>query len=137
MKSIQVTEGTHRALWQRKLDQGDASLDGVIARLLGLGGHRARLEAAGPGLSRVCRKHRVARLRVFGSVARGEEGPGSDIDLLVDFEAQARPGLFGLAEFAADLEELLGVRVDATTEGGLHPRLREPILAEAEVVWPA
>ncbi|OFV93678.1 MAG: nucleotidyltransferase [Acidobacteria bacterium RIFCSPLOWO2_12_FULL_65_11] len=68
-------------------------------------------------------------VRVFGSVARGEDGPDSDIDLLVDVE----PGrsLLDVVGLWQDLEALLGRRVDLLTEGGLHPYLRERILREA------
>ena len=68
-------------------------------------------------------------VRVFGSVARGTATSESDIDFLVDIA----PGtsLFELGEFYLDLQELLGARVDLVTDGGLHPELRERILAEA------
>ena len=68
-------------------------------------------------------------VRVFGSVARGEDGPDSDIDLLVDVE----PGrsLLDVVGLWQDLEALLGRRVDLLTGGGLHPYLRDRILREA------
>jgi predicted nucleotidyltransferase len=68
-------------------------------------------------------------IRVFGSVVRGEGGPGSDVDLLVDMEkGRNLPDLVG---FWQDLEELLGCRVDVITDGGISPYLRERIYAEA------
>lgn len=137
MKTIQVSDATHRLLAQRKLDQRAASLDEVLQGLLGQGSRRSRLRTLGPALDAVLERHAVARLRIFGSAARAKDGPTSDLDLLVDFKPRARPGLFGLAELAEDLEALVGSRVDLTTENGLHPRLRKAILAEAEVVWPA
>jgi predicted nucleotidyltransferase len=71
----------------------------------------------------------VARLMVFGSVARGEAGPDSDVDVLVDFD---RPvGLFAFAGLKRRLEEIVGRRVDLVTRGGLRPELRSAILAEA------
>ena len=68
-------------------------------------------------------------VRVFGSVARGEAGADSDIDLLIDVE----PGrsLLDVVGLWQDLEALLGRRVDLLTEAGLHPYLRERILREA------
>ncbi len=71
----------------------------------------------------------VRNLRVFGSVARGGATPGSDVDFLVDVE----PGtsLLELGEFYLDLKEMLGTHVDVVTDGGLNPRLRDRILAEA------
>jgi uncharacterized protein len=68
-------------------------------------------------------------IRVFGSVARGEGGSGSDVDLLVDMEKGRN--LLDLVGFWQDLEELLGCRVDAITDGGISPYLRERIYAEA------
>lgn len=74
-------------------------------------------------------RHGATNVRIFGSVARGEAKPGSDIDFLVDFEAGRNPlDHVGLKQ---DLEELLGVRVDVLTEGGLHPQLRESVFGEA------
>jgi predicted nucleotidyltransferase len=71
----------------------------------------------------------VKSLSVFGSVARGEAGPGSDVDLLIEVE---RPfGLFKLAEVKSYLEEILGCPVDLVTPDSLHPALRDTILNEA------
>jgi uncharacterized protein len=137
MKTIQVSEATHALLVQRKLAAGASTLDAVIASALGAVGRRARLVALAPAVGAVCRQHGVRRLRVFGSAATGKDGPGSDLDLLVDFEGGARPGLFGVAELGEDLEALLGTKVDVTTEAGLHPRIRKRVVAAAEDVWTA
>jgi uncharacterized protein len=67
-------------------------------------------------------------IRVFGSVARGDNTPASDVDLLVEMD-QGRT-LFDLAGFVADVQDLLGVRVDVVTAGGLR-YLRDQILSEA------
>jgi hypothetical protein len=68
-------------------------------------------------------------VRVFGSVARGEAGEASDIDLLVKLE----PGrsLMDLGGLLYDLQNLLGTEVDVVTEKGLRPRIREQVLREA------
>ncbi|WP_104989948.1 HepT-like ribonuclease domain-containing protein [Deinococcus sp. NW-56] len=71
----------------------------------------------------------VSRVRVFGSVARGEADSSADIDLLLDFGEEV--GLLGLMRAKAVFEDLLGRRVDVLTEGGLHPALRSEILADA------
>ena len=68
-------------------------------------------------------------IRVFGSVARGEGGPASDVDFLVDMEEGRN--LLDLVGFWQDLQELLGCRVDVITDGGISPYLRERIYAEA------
>jgi hypothetical protein len=73
--------------------------------------------------------HGAKNLRVFGSAARGEGGPASDVDLLVDMEKGRN--LLDLVGFWQDLEELLGCRVDVITDGGISPYLRERIYAEA------
>jgi len=71
----------------------------------------------------------VSRLAVFGSLARGEEKPGSDVDILVEFE---RPtGLFGFVRLQRYLEGIIGRPVDLATPGALRPEMREAILAEA------
>lgn len=71
----------------------------------------------------------VANPRVFGSVLRGDDAEGSDLDLLVD----ALPGttLFDLGGLQVALEDLLGVRVDLLTPGDLPPKFRSKVLAEA------
>ncbi|HUY98543.1 MAG TPA: nucleotidyltransferase family protein [Verrucomicrobiae bacterium] len=61
----------------------------------------------------------VAGVRVFGSVARGDAGPRSDVDLLVDFEPEA--SLLDQVGLFHDLESLLGVPVDVVSSGGLRP----------------
>lgn len=73
----------------------------------------------------------VTRVRVFGSVARGEASPASDIDLLVDFELDLAVGLLDLMRVKAVLERLVGRRVDAVLESGLRDPLRAEILADA------
>jgi hypothetical protein len=74
-------------------------------------------------------RFRAANPRVFGSVLRGDDRDGSDLDLLVD----PLPGatLFDLGGLQVELEELLGVRVDLLTPGDLPPKFRDRVLAEA------
>ncbi len=87
-----------------------------------------RLERHREGIRDVVRRNRGRSVAVFGSVARGDDHPGSDIDFLVDFE----PGssLFDLMHIADELEALLGCAVDVVAVGGLKPR-DEHILREA------
>ncbi len=76
----------------------------------------------------VARKRKAHRIAVFGSVARGEARPGSDVDLLVDFEPGA--SLLDHVGLFQDLEELLGVGVDVVARTGLNSR-DDHIRAEA------
>lgn len=78
---------------------------------------------------RIAREHGAINVRIFGSVARGEAGPESDVDFLVDLE----PGrsLFDLGALLMDLQELLGCRVDVATAAGLRPAIRVTVLKEA------
>jgi len=71
-------------------------------------------------------------VRLFGSVARGEAGPDSDMDFLVDLE----PGrsLLDLGGLLMDLQALLGRKVDIVTEAGLRPRIRPRVLKEARAL---
>jgi len=73
----------------------------------------------------------VRALFVFGSVARGEARPGSDVDILVEFERGAAIGLLGFARLQGALSRVLGCSVDLVTPGAIHPALRERILREA------
>jgi hypothetical protein len=74
------------------------------------------------------RRRRASRVRVFGSVARGEARLDSDIDFLVEFDPEA--SLVDQVGLIQDLERLLGVGVDVVSSGGLRPR-HEAIRAEA------
>jgi predicted nucleotidyltransferase len=78
---------------------------------------------------RIAEKHGARNVRVFGSVAHGEATEASDIDLLVDAAEQTSPWF--PAGLAAELEELLGQRVDVVTPDGLYWLLRRRILKEA------
>jgi uncharacterized protein len=79
---------------------------------------------------RLAERHGAHNVRVFGSVVRGEAGPDSDIDLLIDLEAGR--SLLEHAALLLELEDLLGRRVDVVTERGLRPRLRDRVLGEAQ-----
>lgn len=69
-------------------------------------------------IAEIAKRHRAVEVKVFGSVARGEDKPGSDIDLLVRFAPGA--SIFDQVELEEDLEDLLGVGVDVISEGGLR-----------------
>ncbi len=71
----------------------------------------------------------VKSVAIFGSVARDEAGPDSDVDVLVEFGVPT--GIFEFLRFKEYLERLLGRQVDLVTPGALKPRLRDRILGEA------
>jgi uncharacterized protein len=68
----------------------------------------------------IAARHRASEVRVFGSVARGEDRPGSDIDMLVSFAADAT--LYDQVALTEELETLLGVHVDVISSAGLSAR---------------
>ncbi len=94
---------------------------GRLRRLSGPVGRRVRRHRQ--DLIAAAAAHGVSNLRVFGSVARGEDRPDSDVDLLADFP----PGLslFGLGRVEADLEDILGTQVDLIPAANLKPGVRE------------
>ncbi len=87
------------------------------------------LKAKREEILKVAARHGAFNVRIFGSAARGEAGERSDIDLLVDVGVDRTP--FFPGGLLADLEDLLGCRVDVVTEGGLHWYIREKVLKEA------
>jgi predicted nucleotidyltransferase len=83
----------------------------------------------------LCRRYHVQSLSLFGSMAKGEETPESDVDLLVTF---SRPvTLLQMVAFERELSVTLGVKVDVVTEGSLSPYLRKQILKERQLVYAA
>ena len=77
----------------------------------------------------IAAKHGAYNVRVFGSVARGDDGPDSDIDLLINLEPNR--SLLDHAALMLELQELLNCKVDIASERGLKPRVRDRILREA------
>lgn len=87
-------------------------------------------------ISRFCRQHRIRRLALFGSQMKGTAGPDSDIDLLVEFEPDGVPGLFGITAMEQELSALLGGRkVDLRTAQDLSRHFREEVVRTAEVQY--
>jgi len=82
-----------------------------------------------------CRSHRIRRLAVFGSAVRDDFGPESDVDVLVEFEPEARVGFVALARAARELSAIVGRRVDLVPQSGLKPLVRDAVMAEAEVLF--
>lgn len=80
-------------------------------------------------LLRIAARHGAHNVRIFGSVARGDAGPESDLDLLVEAGPVTTP--FFPGGLVADLELLLGRRIDVVEPDGLLPALRDRVLREA------
>lgn len=80
-------------------------------------------------IMQIAARHGARNLRVFGSVARGDTRPDSDVDILVDMELGR--SLFDLGGLLYDLQALLGVDVDVVTEKGLRSRIRAQVMREA------
>jgi uncharacterized protein len=77
----------------------------------------------------IAKRHEAVDVRVFGSRARGDFPTDSDLDLLI--KVTQSTSLLDLIGMEHALEDLLGIEVEVVTEGGLHPMLRDEILAEA------
>jgi predicted nucleotidyltransferase len=88
-------------------------------------------------LSTFCRKHRIRRLAFFGSVLRDDFGPKSDVDVLVEFDQNAKVGLIKLAGIEIELGELIGRKVDLNTAGFISKYFRDRVLSEAEDLYVA
>jgi hypothetical protein len=86
-------------------------------------------------LAEVCHRYGVKELSLFGSAARGEMSPESDIDLMVEFEPGTRIGLIRFESLADELESLAGRKVDLVTKRGLKPWIRPQILKDARVIY--
>ena len=87
------------------------------------------LESKRDEVLRVAARHGASNVRIFGSLARGDGTPESDVDVLVDL--QKGRSLFDLGALLEDLKLLLGRDVDVVTEKGLRSRIRDRVLKEA------
>lgn len=87
-------------------------------------------------LAGFCKKHHIRRLALFGSLSRGDAAQRSDIDFLVEYDPESRPGLVELQQIEDELSELCGGRqVDLVNPKYLNPRLKSRILAEAQLQY--
>jgi predicted nucleotidyltransferase len=88
-------------------------------------------------LAEFCKRNHIRRLSVFGSALRGQLGPDSDIDLLVEFEADHTPGLFSTVRMEMELTEVLGRKADLRTPEDLSEYFRDEVVENAEVQYQA
>ncbi|MFA5771845.1 MAG: nucleotidyltransferase family protein [Thermoplasmata archaeon] len=82
-----------------------------------------------------CKKHHIRKLSLFGSVLRGDFGPNSDIDVLVEFEPGQTVGFLSLAGMEIELSEILGRKVDMRTPAELSRYFRQEVLNLAQVQY--
>jgi uncharacterized protein len=98
----------------------------------------SRLPIDHVALAALCRRHHIKKLSLFGSTLKGTARPDSDIDLLVEFEPEARPSYLDLAEIEIELGERIGGRkVDLRTAHELSRLLRDDVVREAQVQYDA
>ena len=89
-------------------------------------------------LAEYCRQRHIKKLALYGSVLRADFSPDSDIDVLVEFQQDYLPGLFGLAEMESELSTLTGgLKVDLRTPAELNHRFRDSVVREARVQYAA
>ncbi|WP_324667959.1 nucleotidyltransferase family protein [Geochorda subterranea] len=94
-----------------------------------------KLELDLEAIKRLCQKHGIRELSLFGSVLREDFESESDVDVLVQFEPGVETGLLGYCRVLEDLEALFGRRVDLVTPGALSPYLKDRILASRQVLY--
>ena len=99
--------------------------------------HLGDIEVDRAQLADVCRRYQVRELSLFGSAARGEMRPDSDIDLLVEFLPDADVSLLEHAGLMLELARVLGRKVDLVSKRGLKPLIRDSVLADARLVYAA
>ncbi|MEQ1606660.1 MAG: nucleotidyltransferase domain-containing protein [Pyrinomonadaceae bacterium] len=83
----------------------------------------------------LCKRHKIREISLFGSRMRGDHRPDSDYDFLIEFDPRARISLFDYGRAWVDFEELMGAKIDLIDNRGLKPFLREPVLAEAKLIY--
>ena len=88
-----------------------------------------------PQIAEFCRRHRVRKLALFGSVLRDDFRPDSDVDILIEFEPGASAGFLRLAAMEEELSKMLHRRVDLRTPPELSRYFREEVLRTAEVQY--
>jgi uncharacterized protein len=85
----------------------------------------------------LCRRNQIRKLALFGSVLRDDFGPESDVDVLVEFEPNARVGLFRFAAMEHELSEMIGRKADLRTAEELSQYFRDEVVASADAQYVA
>jgi predicted nucleotidyltransferase len=96
---------------------------------------KRRIDIPAEKVAEFCKRNHIRRLSLFGSVLRGDFGPDSDIDLLVEFDPDHIPGLIRLAGIEMELSQILGRKVDIRTAQDLSRYFRQEVVDSAEVQY--
>jgi predicted nucleotidyltransferase len=96
--------------------------------------NKVRVDLPKRKIADFCKRHHIRKLAIFGSALREDFAPGSDIDILVEFEPGHVPGLNFFA-MELELTEILGRKVDLNTPQFLSRHFREQVLADAEPLY--
>jgi predicted nucleotidyltransferase len=86
-------------------------------------------------LAAFCQRHRIRKLSLFGSILRDHFSPESDVDFLVEFDADAMPGLFAMADMELELSEMLGRKADLRTAEDLSRYFRNQVVQDAALQY--
>ena len=100
-------------------------------------GKDIKLKLSKSEIAEFCRKNKIIKLSLFGSSLRDDFNSGSDVDILVEFDPQARIGLMKLAGMEIELSEIIGRKVDLNTPAFISKYYRDKVLAESEVQYVA
>lgn len=98
---------------------------------------KSKIEIPKDEIAKFCHRNHIRKLSLFGSVLREDFHPGSDVDVLVEFEQEAQIGFMALGRIRRELSQLLQHQVDLVPREGLKPLIRESVLSNAEVVYAA
>ena len=121
-----------RRRWQEGFDSGD-NVDAVTATDI-----LTSLGVSPETIADFCRRWRIVEFAVFGSAARGEMRPDSDVDVMVDFEPGQRPRGWGFIDMKLELESLFGLPVDLIDSAPIeNPFRRHSIMRDRTVVYTA
>ena len=95
------------------------------------------LDAVQDQIAELCRRYGIAELSMFGSVARGDDRPDSDVDLLYVSASDSKSSLWELWDLRDELAQLLGRKVDLVPKNSLHWVIRDLVLTDARLVYAA